>query len=530
MMNKDSLTNLGDILDGAVKNLDVFDRNRAIPVRENTLHVHNVNNMLLIAYEQLRNASENIESHLLFQRAIRRFYKRSLSFMFNRPPKNLAQELIIELTQAEYLENDTISMVKVEHLDSIISDLYRAYWSIVDRKSVPNDRAQQWILELLSVQSEQVLNNPIRILSFANFAYMHFIDKINISDYVPEGEFIDPADYPKILYMGVHNALLKSDDGNIRNALLGFYSISTSELTRFIEFNKNYDRLAGSKTIAKVSRMVNRNGAPLRIIRSAFFSENHSLSSVNISNKSKTLAMIDAQVEEDYRQVKRGLRNGVIKSVVFLLITKALIGVIVEIPYDFYLYGTIIILPLVVNLVFPPAFIALTAFTFKLPSNTNTKAIGDYIDSMLYKSDNVPVVIHADKVKGSSYVFNTVYAIVFVGAFLLVADILRTLDFNVIQGIIFFIFLSTASFLGYRLTLRIKELEIITTSQGLIALVRDSLYAPFIFVGRGISYRFSRMNIVAQMLDIAIELPLKTIFRLIRQWTVFLSNKRDELL
>jgi hypothetical protein len=38
------------------------------------------------------------------------------------------------------------------------------------------------------------------------------------------------------------------------------------------------------------------------------------------------------------------------------------------------------------------------------------------------------------------------------------------------------------------------------------------------------------MNIIAQLLDIVIELPLKTVLRLLRQWSAFLNSKKDELL
>jgi hypothetical protein len=118
----------------------------------------------------------------------------------------------------------------------------------------------------------------------------------------------------------------------------------------------------------------------------------------------------------------------------------------------------------------------------------------------------------------------------FVGVFYVVARQLIALDFNVVQGLIFFLFLSTASFLGYRLTQQIRELEIVSRSQGFITLIRDFLYAPFIFVGQKISYRFAKMNIIAQLLDIVIELPLKTVLRLLRQWSAFLNSKKDELL
>jgi hypothetical protein len=53
---------------------------------------------------------------------------------------------------------------------------------------------------------------------------------------------------------------------------------------------------------------------------------------------------------------------------------------------------------------------------------------------------------------------------------------------------------------------------------------------PFIYVGQQISYRYSQINIVATILDLLIELPLKTTLRLIRQWVNFLNAKKDELI
>jgi len=37
------------------------------------------------------------------------------------------------------------------------------------------------------------------------------------------------------------------------------------------------------------------------------------------------------------------------------------------------------------------------------------------------------------------------------------------------------------------------------------------------------------VNIVAMMLDMVIELPLKTVLHLMRQWGAFISSKQDEL-
>lgn len=530
-MEKNQLTDLGVLLKDALANIALHDQADKAIKNEPTFHAPDIGNGILFAYEQLRNVSENIENHLLFQSAIRRFYKRNLSFGFKKDPIELSQELVIELTQAEYLKNDSTTMSQLATINTYITEYYSVYWEIVKRyRSVKPETAQKWVLDILTVKTEQVFNNPVRILSFAAFAYSHFDPIISVRDLIVDGEKVAKADYNVVLYIAIHKALLKSNDANVRSGLFGLYGISTNDIDELIAFNKKFDALNALRTTAKVSRTISRNGAPLRVLQATFFKKHADPRSTNLNNHLNVLGQLEAQITEEYNQVQQNVRRGVIKSIIFLLITKALIGLLVEIPYDIVVYGTIIVLPLIVNLVFPPLFIAFTALTFKMPSSANKKAIVDYIQTMLYQSDNEKPQLKYYQPTGRSYFFNTVYAIMFVGVFYLVANQLRALEFNIVQGIIFFVFLSTASFLGYRLTVQIKELEIVSRHHGFIALVRDFLYAPFIFVGSKISYRFARMNIIAQILDIVIELPLKTVLRIMRQWTAFLNNKKDELL
>jgi hypothetical protein len=532
LMSADKPTDLGEMLDRAITNVRLYDQHHALEKRGDVpIHIPNVGGLLSAAYEQLRNASENIEDHLLFQRAILRFYKRNLSFISRKKRDGLGYELVVELTQAEYLENDSVTDKTVKALDDVIDELYTTYWILTDKThKVSRSTAQKWVLELLSVKSEQLFNNPIRILSFAHVAHTHFTNLVDVKDFIAEDENIKNTEYQKLLYTAVHKALVKSDDANVRNALLDLYTVSPHDVSNFIIFNRNYDELAGSRTLAKLARVISRNGAPLRVLRATFFDKENEDLSPGLSHRSKTLAAVETQIDHEYKQLKKRLQIGVIKSIIFLLLTKAIVGFLIEIPYDLIIHGSIIILPLVVNLLFPSFFIALTGLTLKHPTETNKRAITDYIDAMLFVGSATPLTIKTTLSAGRTYLFNTVYVLMFIFVFFLVGERLISLGFNVVQGIIFFIFLSTASFLGYRLTLQVKELEIVSANQGFIALVRDFLYAPFIFFGRKISYRFAKMNIIAQILDTVIELPLKTILRLARQWTIFLSNKNDELL
>jgi hypothetical protein len=74
----------------------------------------------------------------------------------------------------------------------------------------------------------------------------------------------------------------------------------------------------------------------------------------------------------------------------------------------------------------------------------------------------------------------------------------------------------------------LRELELVAVKQGIISTIRELIFTPFTFLGKWISDKYQKVNIVALALDTFIELPLKTILRLIRQWTKFLDEKQDQ--
>src|SRR5437868_7311368 len=72
------------------------------------LEIPETGKILSSAYEQLRNAAEYAEEHLLLQRAIKRFCKRNL-FLTRPNTKGLGNELVVELVQAGYISGSRYS-------------------------------------------------------------------------------------------------------------------------------------------------------------------------------------------------------------------------------------------------------------------------------------------------------------------------------------------------------------------------------------------------------------------------------------
>lgn len=476
------------------------------------VHVSGAGRTLTFAYEQLRNAAEYTEEHLLLQRAIQRFYRR---IFLTRDPRIVAssgEELIIELTLAGYLQNDTVMVSTINTINHLAGEYSEAQLKY---------SKDAWTLSVLAVEVERLLSEDLKRDVFAQFAYDHFLQTIDQTKLFGK----QVADFEVALFIAVQRALLKSDPATIRTALLQRYQqVPTSPMYR--QTNEMIDRVLDASTTDKVYRLVSRRGAPFRILWRLI--DEHQNVPQLLSSREQFLSAYESQIETEYATINSRINKGIIKSVIFLIITKVLIGVSIEVPYDYWLHGGILWLPLAINLLFPPIYMILLRFTLRLPGGANTQALTDTIDHLMY-SDSRTLSLSHKVGRGFSMAFNMVYAAFFVLVFGGVAFWLWSFGFSLLHLVIFFVFLSTASFLGFRLSRQIRELEVVEGQQDGVTVIRDFLYIPFVVVGRWMSEKYARVNIVAMTLDMVIELPLKTILHLVRQWGSFITSKKDEL-
>jgi len=85
----DTLSIIGEQFRSALSSARTFrERSRSQQEKQEKVHVVGAGATLTSAYEQLRNAAENTEEHLLVQNAIRRFYRQ---LFLTRDHKDLAR-------------------------------------------------------------------------------------------------------------------------------------------------------------------------------------------------------------------------------------------------------------------------------------------------------------------------------------------------------------------------------------------------------------------------------------------------------
>ena len=519
------LTVLGTWLKQQLERRGNVDVRSAADSHVPTVNVVGAGGGVTAAYEQLRNAAENAEEHLLLQNAIRRFYRQSFITRDEELIGRSGLELITELTLAGYLSNDTITHTQANSITERAVAQYRAYEELHTESHRAPSQAYEWTLDVLAADIETTINNHDDDELFVEFALRYYEQLIDVS-LLPSDVRTKADELSTALYVTIHKVLLKSNEGLIRHRLLARYQVVPAQLKSYVSYNEKIDALFDSDLLDTIRRVIDRQGAPLRVLRRMMQDEPDFARL--LANEDNFLDHYEKQIRNEYARVGDRTKKAIIRSVIFLIVTKVLIGVSVEVPYDYWAHDGIIWLPLIINLLFPPVYMVTLQLTHRLPNGANTRALVDRMETTLYGNLGQ---LSRNQLVGARYgnVSSSLYAISGLAIMASLVWLLLLLRFSFVHIAIFFAFLSAASFLGFRISRLIRELEIVRSAQSGVTFVRDLLYLPFVIVGRWMSDKYSKVNIVAIALDILIELPLKTILRLIRQWGTFIDDRKDRI-
>jgi hypothetical protein len=516
------VTPLSELLQSELKTADYTDRLavEALQSGDSRIDVPTSGKIVASAYEQLRNAAEYSEEHLLLQRAIKRFYRRNF-FVLRRNLNGLSQELITELILAGYLQNGSVGTAATQEFDRI-ADAYFDTLEALKKLGVGAETATKWVMACFATDIEMRLRPHSRNRALMAVTFQHFLRSVDREQFRTA---VDYPDYELCLYIAVHQAILKSDIDIVRADIRSMYMIDPQQAEAFMQLNQRIDRLFGSALTAELRRLVGNYGAPFRILKAMILSRTD-LPEL-LGERENFLDAFRWQISQEYSSLEKRLNAALVKSIVFIFITKMLIGVALEVPYDLLRHGFIAWLPLTVNLIAPPVYMALLRFSVSMPRRSHAEELTRAIDGSLYGAES-KMIVHRPKQK-IGYARQLVYTVLFGVPIALMFVALYALRFNWLQMVIFFVFFSTASSLAFRLNGQARELEMTHRSSGLFASIRDFIQMPFIVMGQWLSSKYQQFNIISRILDLIIELPLKVVLRLIRQWIRFFDEQREQL-
>lgn len=475
-------------------------------------------------YERLRYTIDYKKEHLLRRNAIERILKRTTS----------AETLIKELIWAKYIKNDFYPLAKVNEINRIVAK----YLALA--KQFPAGW-RDWLLSVASCEIEESLDPALESVDVLAVA----IGVWFAEEFAWQQSGLTEEEKENQLAIAVHRSLLRSDEAKSAHFLLrrrcrDWTNESAESLTG--KSNEVYQIFLQIKeSLAnpiqpKLYRFVQRQVAAFQILKS-LIEENTQKADQVISDPENFKETIFRICEEKYNEIKDRVNRGIVRSIIYIFITKVLFAIAVEIPYEYYLLGRISVFPLLTTIAVPLFFVFLVGATIKRPDEANTERIIEIISSFVYPrtkdlsaGDHQAVEFSFAQGKRGlrQQVFETFYWVLFFGIFALVTYILKIAGFTFVGIGIFFVFLSLILLFGYRVKFSASELNVTSLKENLASNLLTNVSLPFLDLGVWLADQFAQLNFLIVFFDFLIEAPFKNIIAIVDEWTTYLREKKEE--
>ncbi len=517
------LAPLADVL------ISVFDQ-EAVQQQEGKIAVNPLVSKVATWYERLRNVMEYREDEIILRAAIERILKRRILWGGN--PKKIAEPLIRELIWARYFPNNSFSDEIISLIEEKIGLYIQIREQMVNTHRIKEDDANDWFYHLLSSDIEYTLNPRAEKETMTNFMFQVMKDQIEIADDHEQNRDVQ-------VFIAVRRAFSRDDLAFLRYQLFTqYFGVVTSKTVHHIGqnfldgYNEIQQQLAHPRK-ETIYTYVKDKTAVFLILYDLLQKYKGSLRQISQDGE-ELRALVFGTCEEHYQQIAKKVQRSIIKSVIFILLTKVFFAFAVEGTYERIRFGHILVGSILLNTGIPPILMIIVGILIRPPAQDNSERIFTYIKRILFEDrPNMGKKLTIRKYPDQSQpILNMIFTMLWFCTFLLsfgfLIYVLSKLHFNVVSQGIFLFFLAVVSFLSYRIRVN-SRVYTIEERQGWLTPLADFFFMPVVRVGRYFTDGISQINIFLFIFDFIIETPFKGLFGFVEQWFFFLYSKREKL-
>lgn len=485
-------------------------------------------------YEKARSAIDYQEEHLLRRNAILRIIKRYAGS--ETTIAEIAENLIRELIWAQYLPNKEVP-VRIIHQIVPIFEKYEVVIRHLDAYGEgESDRLYDWLMSILATELEYAITPPIHNEALASFMYDEMRGRI---EWDPR---LDLTQEQKDLftYIAVHRALLKSDDATLAFRVFTLYypewpGEAPAELLQHINTHlpsivDTVDGYIEHSVAQRLSLHMRRPAGLFRAFYAAF--EEHPDKMPEALNNPETM---DGEIKKGLKKLTKRFRSvsrrTVLRSIVFLFITKTLTALAIEIPYELVFLEERHYLPVIVNIFFPPFLLGMIALTVSINERKNAAHYIECARAVMTGVSHELLTVRVKRRKSNAWsiLFNLIYAITYLFVFGFISVFLTAFHFSWVSIGVFIFVLCMVAFFGIRIRNAVKDIVISPKRQGLFGSFFDLVTIPILNAGRWLSVSIAKVNIFVYFFDFILEAPFKVAIRFFEGWTNYIREKREEL-
>jgi len=529
--------------------------------KEEKIETEEASESIALFYEKIRRLIEYKDDHLIKRSAIQRILKRNLIIEWRQ--SDFTGQFINELVMAGYLNREQAGDEAKSEVARIIGK-YQALF-----KNLYNIELRRWLVGVASCEIEELLfPQPVK-KALVRALFQSLENKIVVQNEprttesrgeraVVRGEN-DSTDREIQIYLASLRSLVKVDNVTLGFVLLKIYlpewfqkntkkkSYSTREL--FL-LKKKIEKKLASPLMFRIAVAIKRTALYFNIFYETTLRNAGKAGAITEDPEALRFA-VQLTCGQIYDQEMKRFKKRVRRSLAFLVITKVLLAIFLEYPYAKYVLGNVVWLPIYINLLFPPLFLVLLSATVSKPDSKNSALIAEGVEGAVYNSgknkEKIIVktslprttasgwqmwlpVMRGEKKSFSAIFLDLFFFLTFGLSFGLAVWVLHFLKFDLPAILIFLFLASVVSFFSALVRQPIRDLAVMKEREGLITTLLDTLFLPFVRIGKWMTENFSKVNIFLFILDVFIEAPFKVFVRFVQNWAGFIRKKKEEMI
>ena len=507
------------------------------PDDNSALSVSQTVSFFALVYEKVRNAVEYREDHLILRAAIERILRRR--FSLNSDGRGEAENLLRELLWARYFDNGDLGFEDT----TVIQNLINKYVLLRNQMVVGRDGElrmylDKFLFDLITCEIEESLKPQLAKIqtNLSFFIYQVLRKKIKI-----EGLKDDQKD--AYFLVAIEKVFGKSDQAYLRYHLfVTFYKTlndySDKDLKDLIpklpSIFKKIDDMVTNPYVDNLVKFTRKQMPPFLILFSMIKNKPSEMNTI-LSNREKLWNEVDQKCRDKYQKLGGRVRTLAVRSFIYILLTKMIFAVILEVPISNYFYGEVSRDAIIINSIFPPILMVIILGFFKMPGEENTKKIYQRIIDIVDEDKSFETKVAFFPKKSTPkrpmliFGFTIFYSLTFFVTFSLIYEALKYINFNLVSMIIFVFFVSVVSFFSYRIRQITKELRL-EEKPSVLSPIVDFFFMPLLSMGKFFSSEIAKLNFFIFIFYFIIEAPFKLIFEVVEEWISFVKKRKEEII
>lgn len=485
-----------------------------------------------VVYEKIRNTLEYQEEHLLRRNAIARFFQRHLG------ADNLAataDDVLRELVWAKYLPNKTVPTQFAGKIAAVVAK-YDVLLKAAERAGERREYLTRWVLDALATEVEHTIAPPLHDEGIVSYMYEEMRERI---EWDPAYKMSDEERDLRV-FIAAHRSLLKSNLSTLGYRLLALYypdwggpgnPARTEEVAANLPTIVDMIEAELSHPMTeRLTRLFRRRAGIFRVVGDVIAHDPHHFATL-LDEPDELDRQVRHALHDRVAHFRTRLRRTVVRAVLFLFITKMFLALLLELPYDLLVAHDTPRYPLIINIFFPPFFLALLSLTVNIPEHKNEDDYVAAVRALVVGADHEVLNIRIKREKRTTWttIFNIVYVALFVVVYGLIASFLAKFGFHWLSIVLFLFFLSLVTFFGIRIRNSAKDVVASEARSGFFGTAFDVFMLPIVKAGSWLTVKVAKLNVFIFFFDFMIEAPFKVAIRVIESWLAFIREKKEEI-